>query len=316
MKRNKKYSLLLLTSLAFSAACICINKLVFFFSSKRDQLYQTNSNYIEWRLGKIHYSKNGQGSPIILIHDLDASQSGYEFKALSKKLESKYTVYTIDLLGFGKSDKPKTTYTNFLYVQLINDFITSVVKQKTNILCVGKSTTIGLSLCNYNSTLINKMIFVNAPSIKQLNRVPLKNQAFNKRFLESYLIGTSIFNIKYSQNSLKHSLRKQVFNPSTITKNYILSRNEAVHLGGEASKYTDASICCYYTNQNITHALKAINNSMYFISGNAFLNYEEILSEYSDLNPAIETAVINKSKNLPWIENTQDLYNYISLFLS
>lgn len=315
MKKNKKFSIALLAILAISTINICINKLIFYFSSKHEKLYLSNSNYFEWRFGKIFYTKNGQGAPILLIHDLDASQSSYEFKSLISKLEKNYSVYTIDLIGFGKSDKPKITYTNFLFVQLVTDFITVIIKQKTSLVCVGKSTTIGLTVCNYCPDKINKLMFINAPSIKTLNRVPNKNNKINKKLLESSIIGTSIFNILYSNTHLTKLLLSQVVQPSVITRNYVLSRSEAAHLSGEASKYVDASIRYYFTNLNVTHALKSINNSIYFVTGNGYVNYEEILSEYIELNPSIETAVINNAKGLPWIETPDQLYNYISIFI-
>lgn len=315
MKKNKKFSIALLAVLAITTINICINKLIFYFSSKHEKLYLPNSNYFEWRFGQVYYTKNGQGTPILLIHDLDASQSSYEFKSLISKLEKNYTVYTLDLIGFGKSDKPKMTYTNFLFVQLITDFITSVIKQKTNLVCVGKSTTIGLTVCNYNPDIIDKLMFVNTPSIKTLNRVPNKNNKINKTLLESSIIGTSIFNLLYSNTWLTKKLLSQVVKPTTITRNYILSRIEAAHLSGEASKYVDVSIRYYYTNLNVTHALKSINNSIYFVTGEGYSNYKEIFNEYMELNPSIETAIITNSKGLPWIENPDQLCNYISIFI-
>ena len=58
-----------------------------------------------------------------LIHDLKPESSSYEWKRVVKALAKKHTVYTIDLLGCGYSDKPNITYTAYMYTQLLNDFI-------------------------------------------------------------------------------------------------------------------------------------------------------------------------------------------------
>lgn len=79
----------------------------------------------------VYYTKEGTGKPLLLIHDLDTCTSGYEWKQLIPFLSNKYTVYTIDLLGFGRSEKANMTYTNFLYVQLISDFIKSEIGHRT-----------------------------------------------------------------------------------------------------------------------------------------------------------------------------------------
>lgn len=56
-----------------------------------------------------------------------------------KKLEKHYTVYTIDLLGCGRSDKPYLTYTNYLYVQLLTDFIHDVIGERPDVVTTGNS---------------------------------------------------------------------------------------------------------------------------------------------------------------------------------
>ncbi|WP_167957626.1 alpha/beta fold hydrolase [Anaerosporobacter faecicola] len=316
MKKNKKVSIALFTTAAVAAFTIFINKLTFYLAAKQDKLYLPNSNYYEWRFGKIYFTKHGQGEPVLLVHDLDASQSSYEFKTLISRLEKNYTVYTIDLIGFGKSDKPKITYTNFLFVQLLSDFIQHVVKQKVNLICVGKSTTIGLTVCNYNPTIINKLLFINAPSITTLNKIPQQKQRLLKKLYDSYIIGNLLYNITYSKKSLASNLENQVWTSSSITKNYILSRNEAAHLSGELSRYVESSIRCYYTNLNIIHALKSINNSISFITGSEYVNYQEVFDSYYELNSSIETSIIEKAKGLPWIENPEELYQLITIFFS
>lgn len=315
LKKQKKISFIVLITLAITFINICINKLIFCFSSKSEKLYLPNSNYYDWRFGKIYYTKNGQGKPLILIHDLDSSQSSYEFKFLIRKLEKHYTVYTIDLIGFGKSDKPKLTYTNFLFVQLLSDFITNIVKQKSNLVCVGKSTTIGVTVCNYNPGLINKLLFINTPSLETMNKIPRQSHKINKLLLESTLTGTTVYNYKYSKYALNKSLKSKVHDKSSITANYILARNEAAHLSGEASKFTEGSIQSHFTNLNITKALRSINNSMYFISGEYFEDGNRILNEYCELNPSIETDIIPDTKDLPWIENPNQLAEFLLIYI-
>lgn len=59
--------------------------------------------------------------------------------AVCKKLEKQHTVYTIDLLGCGRSEKPYLTYTNYLYVQLITDFVKEVIKDTPTVIATGSS---------------------------------------------------------------------------------------------------------------------------------------------------------------------------------
>ena len=70
---------------------------------------------------------------------------------MMKKLEKTNTVYTIDLLGCGRSDKPNITYTNYLYVQLIDNFIKDVIKEKTDVVATGSSVSFTVMACNMES---------------------------------------------------------------------------------------------------------------------------------------------------------------------
>ena len=52
----------------------------------------------------IHYLQQGSGKPIILVHGFAGST--YTWRKLIPLLADRYTVYALDLLGFGLSDKP------------------------------------------------------------------------------------------------------------------------------------------------------------------------------------------------------------------
>ena len=77
------------------------------------------------------------------------------------KLAETYTVYTIDLLGFGRSEKPNLTYTNYLYVQLLSDFIKSEIGHRTDIIASGSSAALGIMACSNSPELFNQLLFIN-----------------------------------------------------------------------------------------------------------------------------------------------------------
>lgn len=98
------------TTLAFHV----INKFIFNTSDELSE--EDSSNYYNWKFGNIYYQKTGSGSPLLLIHDLNHYSSSMEWDKVIDTLSREHTVYTIDLLGCGKSDKPAITYTCYLYV--------------------------------------------------------------------------------------------------------------------------------------------------------------------------------------------------------
>ena len=124
--KHKIKTFIILSGLT-TASIHVINRIQYSLYTVKNYLRYPNNNYYEWRFGKIRYIKKGSGTPILLIHDLTVGSSVYEFNKIIDTLSTNHEVYAIDLLGYGLSDKPNMTYTNYLYVQLIIDFIKNIV---------------------------------------------------------------------------------------------------------------------------------------------------------------------------------------------
>ena len=117
-----------------------VNRIFQYISTADNMLSDDKYDYYNWRFGKITYKKTGSGSPVLLIHDLNVCSSSYEFEKVCSKLSKTNTVYSIDLLGCGRSDRPAFTYTNFLYVELITNFIKHIIGEKTDVIASGFSS--------------------------------------------------------------------------------------------------------------------------------------------------------------------------------
>ena len=68
-------------------------------------------------------------------------------------------VYTIDLLGCGRSEKLNMTYTNYLYVQLISDFIKSEIGHRVNVIATGEAASIPVMACANNPELFDPVSY-------------------------------------------------------------------------------------------------------------------------------------------------------------
>lgn len=136
---NKKLTTAILLTSSSAAAMYAVNRIHTSLCTAKSLLNNSENRYYEWRFGKVRYQKKGSGSPLLFIHDLTVGSSGYEYHRLINNLTEKHEVYSIDLLGYGLSDKPSMTYTGSLYEQLISDFIMNVIKRKTSVVVSGES---------------------------------------------------------------------------------------------------------------------------------------------------------------------------------
>lgn len=293
-----------------------INKILYSAATKNDILSNQEDQYYEWRFGKIHYVKKGTGKPLLLVHDLTVGSSNYEFHKIINKLSKQYEVYALDLLGYGLSDKPNMTYTSFLYVQLLTDFIKTVIGKKTDIIATGDSSSIAIVTCHNNPEVFNKLVFINPQSLYQLNLIPTKRTKTLKLLIDLPVIGTFVYNIITSKHAFLHTFRKYYFSTSSILKPTDVSAYmEASHRNDYTSKYSFSSHIGRYMNFNILHALKEINHSMFIITGNDKADNKSISENYIYYNSSIETADIPETKQYPHLEKPEQLLEQLEIFL-
>ena len=316
MKTRNKLLTLLALSAGTAAATAVVNQCIKVAATSKNLLNEPDSLCFKWRLGNIHYTKCGSGKPLLLVHDLTPASSGFEWNHLVDKLSSSYTVYTIDLLGCGRSEKPNLTYTNYLYVQLISDFIQSEIGHRTDVIATGASASLIIMACANRSELFDRLMFINPDSILSCSQVPGKHAKIYKVILDLPIIGTLLYHIAVSRKSLTKEFQKNYFyNPYSVKGSTIDAYLESAHLG-ESPKSIYASVRCLYTRCNIVNSLKKIDNSISLLGGGAIEFMKERLEEYQEYNSAIEYSLIGNTKQLPQLENPSAVLKYIETYFS
>ena len=294
-----------------------INRVITSAATVKELLTKQNSNTFKWRFGEIHYTKKGSGKPVLLIHDLTTGSSGYEFSKIENELAKANEVYTIDLLGYGLSDNPNVTYTNYLFVELVTEFIKKVIGKRTDVITSGDSSAIAVMACHNNPEIINKMIFINPQDVGKLSKIPRKRTKMLKILLETPIIGTFVYNIFSNKKNISNKFLNEYYScAGKIEENDIEAYFEAAHYNDYSSKYATASYLSHYTNININHALSKIDYSMYIISGMEKENAGAITESYLKYNSSIEHQYIKDTKQLPHMESPEETLEAIQLFLN
>lgn len=312
--KNKLLTTLILGSGA-AASMALINKYIQLSAAGKNILEDSESLCYRWRFGNIHYKKAGSGKPLLLIHDLSSSSSSYEWSFIIRPLSEHFTVYTIDLLGCGRSEKPNMTYTNYLYVQLICDFINSVIGRRTSVVTSGSSASLALMACSSNTDLFDSLFFINPDSLFSCSKVPGKSARLYKFILDCPIIGTFIYHIASSRQSIQKQFMNEYYeNPFSVKGSIIDAYYESAHLG-KSPKSVYASTICHYTKCNVINALKKINNSIYIVGSQSIPDMEERIEEYRKYNPAIETTMLTEGKQLPHLECPGQVLQAIHTYL-
>ncbi len=314
MKKSTKF---LLTAIGASVATIyAYNRFIEETATKNNLLSDKDGEYYPWEHGNIFYTKKGTGSPILLIHDADASASSMEWVKLISRLQKKHTVYCIDLLGCGRSDKPALEYTNYLYVQLISAFVKNVIQEKTTVVSTNMSASFVIMANHMDDTLFEKIIFINPVSLKQLDVIPDELSKFKKRIIELPFIGTFVYNMMNNSTRIDESFRTRYFSkPQLISSTLEDAYYESAHIGGSNGRFLYSSMLGNYLNNNISHALKKLSTPTLIIGCKEMKHYEHVLDDYHKLNPNLEIVRINNGCLYPQMEIPEKINSLIENYL-
>ncbi len=313
--KQKGKTLLLLAGLA-TAAIHVINKVEYTLACTKNMLSCPDNHYYEWRFGKIRYIKKGQGTPILLLHNLTVGSSSYEFHKIMESLSKKNEVYAMDFLGYGLSDKPYLTFTNYLYVQLITDFVKNVIGKRTDVIASGDSCPVTVMTCHNNPEVFGKLVLINPQDLYELNQIPSRQTRLLKLLIDTPILGTFIYNMLTSKEAFKKTFQDTYyFNPGYIEESEILAYFEAAHIYDYHSKHAFSSCLGRYLNMNILHALKEINHSILIISGEEKKNSHTITDNYIYYNNAMEAVYIKETKQLPHLEKSDKFMEQLEIFL-
>lgn len=303
MNLKKRISTIIAAIGGITIAMHIINRLITLFSTLDNKLNKEDGEIYNWRFGNVYYTKQGSGSPILLIHSLNNTSSGYEWNQVVEELAETNTVYCIDLLGCGRSEKPMITYTNFLYVQLISDFIKDEIGDTTDIITSTNSGSIATMAALYNPDTIGKIIISNPTDLGALSIAPTKRTQLFRILIKSPILGTFIYNILSNKRFIENKFVNKIYNdPSQLDELDIATFHEAAHIGGLTSKYLYASQKGRYVNTNIIPALQSINNSIFVIVSTSSPNYTTIAEQYKKHNPSLEIIGIDNTGLLPHLE--------------
>lgn len=91
------------------------------------------------RFGDLAYTVAGSGSPVLLLHGLDAGRSMAEWRAVFDDLSRFHTTYALDWQGWGLSDATREGYNATDFAEQIASFIEDVIGAPMAIIAAGQS---------------------------------------------------------------------------------------------------------------------------------------------------------------------------------
>ena len=313
MSKNHTFRKIVVATALIGTAMYIANEYIMKIATSKDLLKKDNGEYYSFKYGKVFYKVSGEGKPILLIHDINESSSSMEWCHLEKELSKTNKVYTIDLLGCGRSDKPKLNYNSFLYVQLINDFIRDVIGEPTDIISTGKSVSPVIMSTKLREEAVDRIILINPADLVELGDIPDRFAKLKKSVITCPIIGTFIYHMLHTSDSIFNTFINDYYSDSNADFSEVCDYYyESAHKDKSGSKYLYASLQGGSLNMNINHGLKVLDKDIIIISGEDYYESDYVPEEYAELNENIECISITNTSYLPQLETPEKVLDIIN----
>lgn len=285
------------------AGLYCFTRLYNDYACRKKLLQSSKENYYIWKGIDVYFSRKGNGRPVLLLHALHPAASSVEWCRIEDELAKNHTVYELDLPGCGRSEKPDTLYTGFYYVDLLRSFIKDLGIEKPAIVASNLTSSVALALSAYEEGMIDRMVLINPPALTWMGETSDFFSRLSSRVMRTPLLGTALYTVLSSRPRIDGAFSERYFyNPFHDTDELVDAYLESAHLEKGHGHFFAASLIGNYLNINPDHALKKLSVPTKIIEGRYSWGSEEIVEEWLEADPSIETVFIEHTKELPMLE--------------
>lgn len=269
-----------------------------------------------WKYGEISFQRLGRGRPLLLLHSFGLGHDGEEWRPAGELLVTDFQVYVPDLLGWGRSDKPRLTYDGELYIQLIGDFLEDVVGRRCTLVAAGLAAAYAVQVAVDRPELVDSVALAVPSGIEVHSDEPDLKDALVNRFLRFPILGTSALNLLTSRTAMSQYLRREVFlGPEQVDAARVEHHYRSSHQPG--SHEALAAYLSGYLNHPVHEALGRLQQPLWIGWGrDATAPPLEIADHWLQRDPDARLEVFADSANLPHLEVATEFTKRLEPYLT
>lgn len=257
-----------------------------------------------WQDQEIWYAEQGSGPPLLLVHAPGVGGSSLEWAANVKGLSHGHTLYTLDLLGFGKSSKPLLHYTGGLYVQLLRDFWREVIGKPADLLASGPSCSFAVGAAAEEPDAFVRLVLVSPTGLRPLPHIPgRQDPSLFQRLISPH--GSALYERIASRPSLLYQLQTQLYyDQRLITADLVEQYYTAAHQG-PGCRYAPAAFLAGHLDWSIREVYAELHQPVLVVWGEqAVHNHAANLVDFLAANPGAVGRVFADARLLPHAEHS------------
>ncbi|MDB4885916.1 MAG: hypothetical protein JWN79_1354 [Gemmatimonadetes bacterium] len=266
-----------------------------------------------WRGHRVAYTRHGEGSPVLLVHGLHAGASSYEWRHTVDDLAQYHTVYALDLLGFGRSDRPALRYTGSLYQALLADVMARVVRERCAVVSSALAAAHVISLAARDSRSITALALI-APMGMSLLQSESAAQTTVSLLLDAPVVGTTVYNGMTSEANIRGFLERHFANDRLVHDDLVLSYMRSARQPG--GKHAVSALVGGRLGADVRSALRRMRQPTLLLWGDqARENPVQNAHAFRVLKPDADWALISDAGDLPHCEQPDVVNTAVLRFL-
>ena len=223
------------------------------------------SKYYSWHHGSVHYQKRGMGDPVVLLHNVYPGASGEEYRRNVDELARHFTVYAVDLLGFGESDAPRIKYTAQTYVELIFDFLREEVARPAHVVSSGLTCAYVTEVAAWRSNLFDRLVFICPRSEPTGLDLPRWVAPIRHFMLSTPAVASGYYETMTGRHELTEFLRNCFHHPKHVTEDLVTRLYDNARRKGALHPY--ASLITGYLDSRLLDHLPKVTNPILLLWG-------------------------------------------------
>jgi len=278
-------------------------------SEPDDSALSGEARFFDWKYGQVFYKTAGtssSASPLVFIHSIGAGSSSFMWRKNFDVLAQDFSVFALDLLGFGFSEKPGSApYSADLYVELITDFIREVCGYPVNVIGSSLGAAYAVRVADEHPELISSLV-LNAPAGGESFRTrPGMAGAAFYGLLQSPVLGTSFHNVMASERSIRDYARRHLFyDHRRVTDRLVAHLYATSHQSG--AQHAMAAFVAGYLNTDVRGAFARLTQPSILVWGKQdLMTPVENAVSLLRLNPQARIEVFDYCRMMPEQEHPE-----------
>jgi pimeloyl-ACP methyl ester carboxylesterase len=269
-----------------------------------------------WSEGKIHYTVAGDGPALLLVHGIGVTASSFEMRYLAEPLARAFRVYTIDLLGFGLSDRPRIRYSAALYVRLLHDFLHAVVGPGAALIACGASGAYAITVATEHPDLARALVISSPAPVAGEGELPAPMQRAADALLHTPVLGQSLFHAMTARNGIRAHLRDRAYsNPDLVTESMVDTQYAMAHQPN--ARYAAQAYLAGKLDLDVRGPLATLLQPLLLVFGARSVPPPQgQAAAYVRCNPRAQVLLLERSGSLPHEEQAERFASAAAAWLS